>query len=234
MANETGDPSKPYMGKNGRPRKTPPPGHPDRNKRRNRRQADNVVEAVFGEEARQQAEEAAAPATFEPTGKAPKVRKKKVKLSGSWSRALEIMAAEGMTMEEFIATLSPEELARGQLKNERGSFVGAPAKWVPAEFHKACIRELLKRGKQLYQESYLEAIQTMLQVANSPSVEPAQRIKAAQFVIERIEGKVPERLEVGVSEPWQEILSGIVASPGAPMRPFPSPAGAAPQPDDDL
>lgn len=233
MPNETGDPEKPYMGKNG-PRRTPPPGHPDRKKNPRKRAADNVVEGLFGPEALAEAEEARPkrePFTHggdpNPLGvKKPRKRRQKIRLGSKWTEMLDKMADEGITMEQFVERLSPEELARGQLKNEGGSFVGAPPAWVPAEFHKACIRELMKRGKTLYQENYLLAIEAMTQIATDGRVKESDRIKAAQFVIERIEGKVPERLELGVSEPWQEILAGIVATPGAPMREFHPPDGA--------
>lgn len=118
----------------------------------------------------------------------------------------------GMTLEEFVETLSPEELVYGKVKAEDGTFRGRPPTWVPAEFHRACIRELLRRGKRMWQESYLDAIDAMVAIASGqvPGATPAERIKAAQFVIERIEGKVPERVEVGVDSPWQIIIADIV------------------------
>lgn len=206
--NETGDPERPYLGAKG-PRKSRPKRALD--------EADaGVVKELFTEERR---------TSFKP--KPPGTRKtkrhKKIALSTNWTAALDRMAEEGITMEEFISQLSPEELARGRLRNDDGTFRGAPARWVPAEFHKECIRELMRRGKELYQENYIQAIQAMTTIATTPSIEVNSRIKAAQFVIERIEGKVPERLEVGVSEPWQELLSGIVATvdPAAvPVRTF--------------
>lgn len=210
MTDETGVPGKPYVGKNGKPRKTKPPSKAGAGA------VKAEVDELFTEERK------AAPGTRSQQDKG--VKRKKIRMGRGWSTALEKMAAEDMTMQEFVATLTPEELARGQLKAGDGTFRGAPPKWVPAEFHKECIRELMRRGKQLYQIAYIDAINSMTLIANNPAVEPAQRIKAAQFVIERIEGKVPERLEVGVSEPWQEILTGIVATvptEGAvPMRPF--------------
>lgn len=234
---ETGDPERPYKGSRG-PRKTPPLGHPDRGQlvkkgQRERRikSHGNVVRGLFGEEAGDAAVEAARIAAnnrspAQPTGKRVQKRRSSqhVRLGEKWTRVMDQIEAEGITMADFVKTLSPEELARGQLKNEAGQFMGAPTKWVPTEFHKQCIRELMARGKVLYQENYIEAIQSMTSIANDPRVDPGQRIRAAQFVIERIEGKVPEKLEIGVSEPWQDMLVGIVADIGAPVREFPNPA----------
>lgn len=201
MKDETGIPGKPFMGAKG-PRSSRPRKAGEKTK-----EAKAVVTELFSDD-RQEADHEQPPLA----GRRKKGPRKKVQLGQNWSRAFERMEREGITMTEFVATLTPEELAKGQLRNPDGSFRGAPSKWVPQEFYKECIRELMRRGKEMYQTSYLEAVQTMLTIANNPIVEPKDRIKAATFVIERIEGKVPERLEVGVSEPWQEILTGIVAS----------------------
>ena len=195
---ETGVPGHPYIGKKG-PRKTPP-----RDKKAGKRNDAAVKEELFTEERK-----AAPTAKKQPSGKR---YRKKVQLGYAWSDALRQIEAEGITMAEFVATLTPEELARGRLKNADGTFRGAPAHWVPAEFHKECVRELMRRGKTLYQENYIASIEAMTLIATNPAVEPKDRIKAAQFVIERIEGKVPERLEIGTTEPWQELLAGVVAT----------------------
>ena len=207
MKDETGVPGKPYRGKNGKPRKTRP--HTEI-----RKETPKVVTELFPEDRQAQPGIVA----NQPPGQ----KRKRIKIGRGWSAALDKIDTEGMTMQDFVKELSPEELARGQLKNAAGSFVGAPPKWVPTEFHRECIRELMRRGKTMYQENYLQAIQAMTDVATTPTVDVAQRLRAAQFVIERIEGKVPEKLEVGVSEPWQELLTGIVATvdPNQTMRKF--------------
>lgn len=125
------------------------------------------------------------------------------------------MKETGMTMEEFVEQLSPEELVRGQIKARDGSFRGAPPQWVPRAFHRACITELMRRGKWMWQENYLRAIETMTEIASGKgagkTATPGERIKAAQFVIERLEGKVPEVLRIQGDQPWEAVLDGIVA-----------------------
>lgn len=219
MSDETGDPERPFMGARG-PRKSKPQA-------KGGKKTVREVTQLFGEEAGAAAEERRpkgdfpAPRNEDPTPRVQK-RRTKIRMGEKWTKVLDQMEADGTTMEDFVKTLTPEELARGQLKNDDGSFRGAPTKWVPSEFHRACVRELMTRGKVLYQSNYIEAIQAMTTIATTPSVDVGSRIRAAQFVIERIEGKVPERLEVGVSEPWQELLTGIVATvpEGSPMRTF--------------
>lgn len=116
-----------------------------------------------------------------------------------------------VTMKEFVATLSPEELIRGQLKAHDGTFKGRPPKWVPNEFYQACIRELLNRGELLWREAFLDSIRVFSEIAADPAVEPAQRLKAAQYVVERVAGKVPDKVELSAVEPWEQIIGGIVA-----------------------
>lgn len=121
----------------------------------------------------------------------------------------------GMTMDEFVKTLTPEELVRGKLKDKNGHFTGADPAWVPRAFHRACVAELMRRGKTLWQENYLQAIEVMAEIASGRGAgllaTPGERIKAATFVIERIEGKVPEKLMLVEDKPWQVALDGIVA-----------------------
>jgi hypothetical protein len=143
------------------------------------------------------------------------VLKGKVRMSRAWVRMYKIMEETGMTMEEFVKTLSVEELVRGEFKNVNGNFGGRPPQWVPRAFHRACLTELMARGKRLWQENYLHAIEAMTQIARGEGAgelaTPGERIKAAQFVIERLEGKVPERIVVTENKKYELVLDGIVA-----------------------
>jgi hypothetical protein len=140
----------------------------------------------------------------------------KAKMPPTWIRIMKDIKENRMSMEEFVKTLSPEELVRGEIKDKNGRFTGRPPQWVPRAFHRACIAELMLRGKRLWQENYLEAIEAMTEIAAGrgkagATATPGERIKAAQFVIERLEGKVPETLVVTHEQPWQVVMDGIVA-----------------------
>lgn len=143
------------------------------------------------------------------------VLKNKVRMSRGWVRMEKIMRETGMTMSEFVAQLSVEELVRGKFRDKNGKMQGRPPKFVPREFQQACLRELMTRGQEMWLGSYLDAIKAMTQIAKGEGIgvhaTPGERIKAAQFVVERMEGKVPERLVVTQDQPWQTVLDGIVA-----------------------
>lgn len=140
-------------------------------------------------------------------------RRGKVRTARSWGRMLDMLEKTNMTMEEFVAGLTPEELVRGRLKDSKGGFTGRPPSWVPHDFHRACIRELMRRGKELWQTNYLVAIEAMTNVAagNVKGATVSDRIKAATFVIERLEGKAPEVIVLADESPWSMIIEDIVA-----------------------
>jgi hypothetical protein len=132
------------------------------------------------------------------------------RLGKRWSEIIQNVKDGEYTWSEFVEALSPEELARGQIKDKDGGWRGRPPEFVPRAFHDACIRELLARGKMIYKESYIIAIQSMAAIASSKTAKESDRIKAATFIVERIEGKVPDRVEVSAADPWQTIIGGIV------------------------
>lgn len=140
-------------------------------------------------------------------------RRGKVRTARAWGRMIAMLEQTGMSMEEFVQTLTPEELVRGKLRDKDGGFKGRHPSWVPAEFHRACVRELMRRGKELWQLNYLDAITAMTQIATGKvkGASAGDRLRAAQFVVERLEGKAPEIVLVGHDEPWQIIIDDIVA-----------------------
>lgn len=151
-----------------------------------------VIEGAFGTEADAQPQR-------EKVHKAPR---KKVKMARSVSAVLD--------GEINIEDLTVEELVRGQIKGKDGQF-HRPPNFVPREFHQRCMRELLKRGDALFRESYLDAIQVLVDIAKNPELDEGARIRAANMVIERVAGKTPEKIEVAVTDPWQSLVEGIVA-----------------------
>lgn len=142
-----------------------------------------------------------------------KRRGNRARSARAWGRMMQEMKRMDLTMEEYIKGLSNEELARGQIKAADGTFRGRPPAWVPRDFHRECLRELMRRGRELWQINYVDAIRVMTDIAAGKvkGATPSERLRAAQYVVERMEGKIPERVEVQVDAPWQEAIAGIVA-----------------------
>lgn len=113
-----------------------------------------------------------------------------------------------------INTLDDEELARCQLKDKNGRFTGKPPTFLPRSLVQRMQREFFRRGDNLFSKSYVTAVQTMVDTMTDPMVDPAVRLKAAQYVVERVRGKTPEHVIVtGEDAPWQRILSAIIVGP---------------------
>jgi hypothetical protein len=180
---------------------------------RNKERGENVVK-LFGDDPHY--DEAVNVADMVPVGGGKtedgdeRVRSR-IRLGKRWTEIVQHIKRGDYTWEDFVETLSPSELARGQLKDAEGMFRGRPPAIVPRAFHDACVRELMRRGQHLYRENYIEAITAMTAIAKDEDAKDSDRIKAAQFVIERLEGKVPDKLEISAADPWQTIISGIVA-----------------------
>lgn len=90
-----------------------------------------------------------------------------------------------------VEDLDDEELARGYPRAEDGSFRGRPTV-IPTSLHQRIQRELFSRASQQLRESLLGVTETMTSIAQDKEVDPAQRIKAAQWVVERLMGKTPD------------------------------------------
>jgi hypothetical protein len=135
----------------------------------------------------------------------------KVRFGKRWTEIIRAVENKEYTWEEFCGNLTSAELARGQLMDVNGSFTGRPPQFVPRAFFNACQKELLRQGAQMWKENYVDAIQAMTDIAKDKTAKEGDRIKAATFVIERLEGKVPMQIAVTVDDPWQIALEGMIA-----------------------
>lgn len=119
-----------------------------------------------------------------------------------------------ITWGEVVAEMDVDELARRQFKSTRGSFEGRPPSRLPMNFVRACDAELVRRGAIQWRSAYTQAIDTLVEIAKGAEKD-SDRVKAAAMIIERIEGKVPDKVVVtaaGVGESVDDILAGVLAS----------------------
>lgn len=108
-----------------------------------------------------------------------------------------------------VEELDDEELARCQLKDKNGKFTGRPPKALPAELVRRMKQEFFRRGDDIFEKGYVEAVETMLKIMRQ-SDDDAIRLKAAQYVVERVRGKTPDKVVVeGDQAAWAVIASKI-------------------------
>lgn len=121
--------------------------------------------------------------------------------------------AQFMKGELTVEDLDDEELARGQFRDEHGRFSGRPNKLIPREVQQEMIRRLLARGDELWRSGYNIAIKVHLEIAADPNNTPADRMKAAQYLIERVAGKTPDRIHIAAEDPVETLFRQILSDP---------------------
>lgn len=113
-----------------------------------------------------------------------------------------------------VEDLDDEELAQGRLKASDGTFRGRPPRAIPADMVQAMRREWLSRAEAKLREALMEkGIGTLTDLASDETVDPAVRLRAAEKIIERTMGKVPDRVQIASEDPVETLFRSILADP---------------------
>lgn len=140
-----------------------------------------------------------------------KQRYVKQRLGKRWSQIHDEVKAGMYTWDEFVENLDAEELARAQLKADDGTFRGRPPEFIPRTFYLACQREMVGRFNRKIQSNFEKATDELIRLGTSDIMDPKDRIKVLQYLIERVVGKIPDKVEVAVADPWETIIGDILA-----------------------
>jgi hypothetical protein len=113
-----------------------------------------------------------------------------------------------------VEDLDDEEVAQGRLRSADGTFRGRPPTVIPAELVQAMKREWLSRANARLSEALLEkGIGTLTDLAGDPLVDPAVRLRAADLLMNRTMGKVPDKIEVAAEDPVETLFRKILNDP---------------------
>lgn len=137
----------------------------------------------------------------------------KVTLGHRWSGIIRDIKSGEYTWQQFCEGLDEEELARGQLKAEDGTFKGRPPMLVPREFHLACQRELKRRFEELFSSEVIELTKEYLRMCKSENIPEKDRAKLLQYAMERVFGGIPKTITVTQEQPWEEMIVNVVRDP---------------------
>jgi hypothetical protein len=111
-----------------------------------------------------------------------------------------------------IHDMDEEELARGTFRAADGTFRGRPPKTVPRTFAQQLSRELLRRGESEIRRYLLGAIRTLGEISGDGEKD-SDRVRASNILLERVMGKVPERVVISEGVPeWQEGVGDLMAA----------------------
>jgi hypothetical protein len=134
----------------------------------------------------------------------------KQRIGKRWSQIHEDVNAGVYTWAEFVEGLDAEELARGQLKDKDGYFRGRPPDFIPRQFLTACQREMIRRFNYKIQANFEAATDELIRLGTSDIMDPKDRVKVLQYLVERVVGKIPDKIEVAVADPWETIIGDIL------------------------
>lgn len=108
-----------------------------------------------------------------------------------------------------LSQLSDDELMRGQRRATDGSWRGRKPKALPADYHRRAMKELFRRADEALQIHLPAASKAMARIATDDEMDPKDQMKAAMWLIERVAGKTPERVEIARADPWADAIEGV-------------------------
>lgn len=157
----------------------------------------------------------------------------KYRLGKRWTQIIQEVADGQYTWDEFVEELSPEELARGQLKDRNDRFQGRPPALVPRHFQQACLKEIHRRFNEKIQERLLDAVDEMINLSRAGGgMESKDRAKLLIYLTERVMGPIPKQVVIqGADEPWQGMMTKGFTRPAVDPK-ADGPAGPPPRSHD--
>jgi hypothetical protein len=117
-----------------------------------------------------------------------------------------------------VDDLTEEELLTGILNDKNGERSGRPSNLVPREMHQAVVRRVTEIADGKFRSAVLEAVDNIIAIGTAdPEMEPfgvrmdPQVFKAAQYIVERVMGKIPDQVQMTAEvKPWQASLGKVV------------------------
>lgn len=113
-----------------------------------------------------------------------------------------------------VEDLDDEEVSRGQLRASDGTFRGRPPRVVPQDLVAAMRKEWLARAEAKLREALHDhGIGVFVELASNEMVDPAVRLRAADMIVQRTMGKVPDRIQIAAEDPVESLFRKILSDP---------------------
>ena len=128
-----------------------------------------------------------------------------------------------------IEELDDEELLRGKLRAVDGTFKGRDSGLIPRSMHKAVVKEVVNRTEKGLLPNLQTMYEVLQEIATNPRAPAVARNQAAIYVIERVSGKTPDKVEIHADVRKFEQLEGagllmdIEVEPQKALPPVPDP-----------
>ena len=110
-----------------------------------------------------------------------------------------------------VADLDDEEIMAGRCKDKNGRLAGRPPKNIPRQIHDEMRRRFHEEIQQIWREGAGIAQATLLDVMQSRRAAAPARVRAAEVWMERVQGKVPDKVEQEiVVRKFEEGIEGLL------------------------
>lgn len=107
--------------------------------------------------------------------------------------------------------LDDEELGKGKLRDKNGGWTGRGPNLLPRTMIPEITRRLKDRYDAKLRENLSAAQQVFFDVMMDSTASPADRLRAAAYMQERLIGKVPDKVEVVAEvKPWEGMVEGVL------------------------
>ena len=128
--------------------------------------------------------------------------------------------ADAIDVPESIKEWDMEELRRGRRRDRNGKFTGRDPVVVPTNCYREILRRQIREAEVTMAQNLNKGAEALVKIATSPMTENRDKIAAIKLLIERVMGKMPEKLELGGETPlFIGILNGGIV-PGPELDPL--------------
>lgn len=115
-----------------------------------------------------------------------------------------------------VDDLDDEEVMAGRTKDRNGKFSGRPPDKLPRAIADALRRRWFETVQQSLNDSTDLAIATLQEVMASRMAAAPARVRAAEIILERNLGKVPDKVQATVEvKKFEEDVEGLLVDAGA-------------------
>lgn len=111
-----------------------------------------------------------------------------------------------------VADMDDEELRCGRMRDGNGRIpkVKKTMEMIPRDLYDEMVAEHQRRTHEKFRQQLDAALETMVEIMTDQTAEPRDRADAAKYLMERVIGKTPERVQVAVAKaPWEEIAMEV-------------------------
>lgn len=109
-----------------------------------------------------------------------------------------------------VADLDDSELMSGTFRDQSGSLRSSN-KLIPKAMHQELMRRILNRGTERIRSDFFDAIDTVTGIMKNDTVDPAVRLRAANIIIDRVAGKVADKIDLTMEvKKYEHVITEIV------------------------